>query len=143
VVEQLALHNEILPFVQMIEKVLTTLSNRDSLGFDEKHVKAIITSLLYTTGIYTIKSEYETDKKYVDLLLKERPPVKPNYTFALELKYLKKSEAEEWEAVRDAGVQQLRSYLQHEELRQMRNLRAWLLVFVGSEARAVVEVTAE
>ncbi len=137
---KLAQNNNPQPFVEVVEQVLTSLSNRDSIGFDEKYVKAIITSLLYTTGIYTIKSEYETEKKYVDLLLKERPPIKPNYTFALELKYLKKSEADRLEAVQQEGIAQLSMYLQHEELQQTTNLKAWLLVFVGTEAKVVVEV---
>ncbi|RMG17756.1 MAG: AAA family ATPase, partial [Bacteroidetes bacterium] len=88
----------------------------------------------------TIKSEYESGKQYVDLLLKRRPPISPNYTFALELKYLKKAEMARLEAVTAAGEAQLRQYLQQEELRQMPDLRAWLIVFVGTEAKVLKEI---
>ncbi|MDX2250206.1 MAG: AAA family ATPase [Bacteroidia bacterium] len=139
-VEQLAMQNNILPFVAIVEKILISLSNRDSIGFDEKHIKAIIVSLFHMVGIYTVKSEYETDRKYVDILLKERPPVKPNYTIAIELKYLPKSETARLTSVKEEGVLQLKSYLQHDELKRMPNLKGWLLVFVGTEARFVEPV---
>lgn len=137
----MAQDNNPMPFIEAVEQVLKTLSNRDSMSFDEKHVKAIITSLLYTSGIYTIKNEYETEKQYIDVLLTERPPIQPRYTFAFELKYLKKSEASKLESVREAGMKQLRQYLQHEEFQQMENLQGWLFVFIGSEAKAIVNVS--
>ncbi|MCB0837069.1 MAG: AAA family ATPase [Bacteroidetes bacterium] len=135
-----AQENNPAPFIEAVEAVLSALSNRDSMGFNEKHVKTIFTSLLYTTGIYTIKSEYESEKKYVDLLLKKRPPIEPNFTFAIELKYLKKSESDKLGDVKSKGIAQLKAYLQHEELQKMQDLKAWLIIFVGSEAREVVEV---
>lgn len=137
---QLAQENEIAPLIEAVEAILLQLSNRDAVGFDEKYVKAVFASLLYTTQIYTIHSEFETDRRYVDLLLTRRPPIHPNYQFAFELKYLKLSEAERLETVKTEGLTQLRDYLQHEKLRTLPDLRAWLVVFVGPKAQVVLAV---
>lgn len=133
--------NTIAPLIEVVEAILARLSNRDAVGFDEKYVKAIFASLFYTTQIYTIHSEYETDRRYVDLLLTRRPPLEPNYQFAIELKYLKKSEANRLEKVAADGREQLRGYLQHDDLQSIPNLRGWLIIFVGTEAKVVEEHT--
>ena len=93
-----------------------------------------------TPQIYTIHSEYETNRRYVDLLLTRRPPIDPNYQFAFELKYLKQQDADQLEAVKTAGLAQLQAYLGHEKLRGLADLRAWLIVFVGPKAQVVLLV---
>ena len=145
---KLAQENEITPLIEAVEAILLQLSNRDAVGFDEKYVKAIFASLLYPTQIYTIHSEYETDRRYVDgsaalttsLLLTRRPPIDPNYQFALELKYLKQQDADQLEAVKSVGLNQLHDYLGHEKLQGLTDLRAWLIVFVGPKAQVVLSV---
>jgi len=139
-VVQLAQENEIMPLIEAVEEILRQLSNRDAMGFDEKYVKAIFASLLYATQIYTIHSEYETDRRYVDLLLTRRPPIEPNYQFAFELKYLKQADAHRLETVKDEGLAQMQAYLRHDKLRQLNDLRTWLIVFVGTKAEVVVPV---
>ena len=139
---QLAQKNESAPLIEAVEAILLQLSNRDAIGFDEKYVKAVFASLLYSTQIYTIHSEYETDRRYVDLLLTRRPPIDPNFQFAFELKYLKLADAHRLEAVKAEGLAQMRDYLQHDKLQRLADLRAWLIVFVGAKAEAVVPVIA-
>ena len=124
----------------MVQTILQQLSNRDAVGFDEKYVKAVFASLLYSTQIYTIHSEYETDRRYVDLLLTRRPPVDPNFQFAFELKYLKLADAARLETVKGEGLAQMEDYLQHSKLRGLTDLRAWLIVFVGAKAEVVQPV---
>jgi hypothetical protein len=140
---KLAQENEIAPFIEMVEAILLQLSNRDAFGFDEKYVKAVFASLLYPTQIYTIHSEYETDRHFVDLLLTRRPPIHPNYQFVFELKYLKQQDAGRLEEVKNEGVAQLQGYLHHEKLRDMTDLRAWVVVFVGPKAQVVLSVSTE
>ncbi len=113
---KLAQENEIAPLIEAVEAILLQLSNRDAVGFDEKYVKAVFASLLYPTQIYTIHSEYETDRRYVDLLLTRRPPIDPTYQFAFELKYLKQQDADQLETVKSAGLAQLQGYLRHEKI---------------------------
>ncbi|MEZ4869347.1 MAG: AAA family ATPase [Caldilineaceae bacterium] len=139
---KLAQENDPQPLVEAVEAILLQLSNRDAGGFDEKYVKAIFASLLYSTQIYTIHSEYETDRRYVDLLLTRRPPIDPNFQFAFELKYLKQQDAGRLENAKSAAVTQMRDYLQHEKLGVLSDLRAWVVCFVGPKAQVVVEVTA-
>ncbi|MEZ4659549.1 MAG: AAA family ATPase [Caldilineaceae bacterium] len=139
-VVKLAQENEIAPLIEAAEAILLQLSNRDAMGFDEKYVKAVFASLLYPTQIYTIHSEYETDRRYVDLLLTRRPPIEPNYQFAFELKYLKQADAQRVAEVKAEGLAQMQAYLQHEKLQRLTDLRAWLIVFVGPKAEVVQAV---
>jgi hypothetical protein len=54
--------------------------------------------------------------------------------------YLKQaSTAKLTETVKE-GRAQLQEYVRHEKLQALTNLRAWLLVFAGTEAKAVEEV---
>ncbi len=137
---KLAQENDIAPLIEAVESILLQLSNRYAVGFDEKYVKAVFASLLYPTQIYTIFSEYETERRYVDLLLTRRPPIDPNYQFAFELKYLKQQAADQLETVKAAGLTQLQNYLRHEKLQELTDLRAWLVVFVGPKAEVVMAV---
>lgn len=145
----LAQENDIAPLIEAVEAILQQLSNRDAVGFDEKYVKAVFASLLYSTQIYTIHSEYETDRRYVDgsaalttsLLLTRRPPIEPNYQFAFELKYLKQADAQRLATVQAEGLAQMQDYLRYEKLRTLTDLRAWLVVFVGAKAQVVQAVT--
>lgn len=137
---QLAQENNIAPLVEAVEMILLQLSNRDAVGFDENYVKAIFAALLYSTQIYTVHSEYETNRRYVDLLLTRRPPIDPNYQFAFELKYLKLADADQLETKKDEALGQMQDYLQHDKLRALTDLRAWVVVFVGSKAQIVLSV---
>jgi len=137
---KLAQENDIAPLIEAVESILLQLSNRDAVGFDEKYVKAVFAALLYPTQIYTVISEYETDRRYVDLLLTRRPPIDPNYQFAFELKYLKQQDADQLETVKAAGLTQIQTYLRHEKLQGLADLRAWLVVFVGPKAQVVMPV---
>ena len=137
---QLAQENNLAPLVEAVESILLQLSNRDAVGFDEKYVKAIFAALLYSTQIYTVHSEYETDRRYVDLLLTRRPPIEPNYQFAFELKYLKLTEADQLITTKEAALTQMQAYLRHDKLRALTNLRAWVVVFVGPQAQVVQAV---
>lgn len=136
----LAQENNITPLIEAVEAILLQLSNRDAVGFDEKYVKALFAALLYPTKIYTIHSEYETNRRYIDLLLTRRPPIEPNYQFAFELKYLKQAEADQVETKKTEALAQMQAYLQHDQLRTLSDLRAWIVVFVGPKAQVVLPV---
>jgi len=137
---KLAQENDIAPLIEAVEAILLQLSNRDAVGFDEKYVKAVFAALLYPTQIYTVISEYETNRRYVDLLLTRRPPIDPNYQFAFELKYIKQQDVDQLETVKAAGLTQIQTYLRHEKLQRLTDLRAWLVVFVGPKAQVVMPV---
>ncbi len=134
---ELAQYNRIHPFLAVVERILKSLSSRDALKFDEKHLKVIFTSLFYVTGIYTIQSEFAVGREHVDLFLARRPPYEPPYQFVFELKYLKKSGEKQLETVKKEATQQLKKYLQHETFAPLNDLKAYVVVFVGTDVKAV------
>lgn len=139
-VEAMAWENDPQPLVGLVETTLGKLSNRDWPGFDEKHLKTILVAYFYSVGIYHIKSEPEMEQKYPDLILRRRPPYDPPYQFLIELKFAKKQDADQAKKKIDEGRKQLKTYLQAEEVQRLENIRAWLWVFVGTEAVLVEEV---
>ena len=74
------------------------------------------------------------------LLLTRRPPIDPNYQFAFELKYLKLAEADQVESKKNEALTQMQDYLQHDKLRALPDLRAWIVVFVSPKAQIVLSV---
>lgn len=73
-------------------------------------------------------------------MLTRRPPIEPNYQFAFELKYLKLAGADQVEKMKAEALAQMQAYLQHDKLRSLRDLRAWIIVFVGPKAQVVLPV---
>ncbi len=141
-VEALAWENNPSPLIELIEQTLSQLSNRDWRGFDEKHVKTILVAFLYSVKIFHIKSEPEYSQQYPDLLLRKRRPFNPPYQFMIELKFLHKKDAQKLETVTKQAQKQLIGYFQDEELQQLAGLRAWIFVFVGTEAKIIKEIHA-
>ena len=138
--ENLAQNNEVKPFVGLIEKALQTLSNRDFMSFDEKYIKALFVGFASLSNLYFIKSEPEVEQKYPDIMFLYRPPFAPNYQFLFELKYLKKSDSGQLKSTQQAAKNQVKGYLQFDEVRQLENLKSWVIVFVGEVAAVVEEV---
>lgn len=136
----MAEQNKPAPLLQIVSDTLSQLSNRDWIHFDEKHLKMVLVSYLYSSQLYLIKSEYEAGQKYVDLLLLRRPPFPVPHQFAFELKFLQQKKAAELPAAIEEGRAQLRRYLEREDLQQLEGLKAWLAVFVGTELKHLEEV---
>ena len=113
------------------------------MNFDEKYIKAIFTSAFYISNIYTIFNEFEvkkgkTDKGFIDLLLVQRSPYKPKYQFVIEFKYVKKQNVKQAEKVKKGAVIQLKAYLKHDTyLKQLKNLKAYVVIFVGNKGEAI------
>ncbi|MBF0103050.1 MAG: AAA family ATPase [Desulfobacterales bacterium] len=139
-VRKLAFENQVRPILGFVEAILQGLSNRDFQKFNEKYVKVILIALLRLSNLYYVKSEPEINRKYPDIMLLYRPPFFPNYQFVFELKYLKKSEAALLEKTTQSAINQLNAYLQNEELRSLKNLKAYVVIFVGTEANVVQEI---
>jgi hypothetical protein len=54
--ELMAQQNEVAPFVELIEKALHNLSNRDFMKFDEKYIKALFIGFASLSNLYFLKS---------------------------------------------------------------------------------------
>jgi hypothetical protein len=118
-VSRMAYHGELAPFLDLLkERVLTVLSNRDLMQFDEKHLKMLLLSYLSLSPIYRPLSEKEIAQGYGDLLLAlDRRFPDARYAYLLELKYLRTGATEEELAQkRTEGEAQLARYLRDESL---------------------------
>jgi hypothetical protein len=136
-VAELALHNNIKPLLKEIGRVLALFSNRDFMRMDEKHIKAVILTLLYQSEVYFIRSEAELNNRYPDILLLERNPVEVRYQFLFELKYSKKKDgAKGLDVKRVEGIDQIRAYQELAEIRKLPKLKSYLLLTDGTEIEA-------
>ncbi|MCI5149861.1 MAG: AAA family ATPase [Candidatus Electrothrix sp. MAN1_4] len=137
-IRELALRGDITALTEEIGKVLALLSNRDFMNMDEKHIKAIILTLLYQSTAYFIKSEPEINNRYPDILLLERNPIQVKYQILLELKYTKKSSGKHgWSQKIEEGNQQVLEYFQLEDIQRLKKLKAFLLVTDGNTVEAI------
>ena len=136
----LSMDNEPAPLMRIVEKILARLSGRDVQRFDESHLHTIFAALLTSSQAWLVRSQPETERRFVDILCTILPGVPVNWNFAFELKYLKKKDASSLQAKTEEAVSQLRAYLQTEDLRRIPHLAAYAVVFVGAEARGVVRV---
>ena len=143
IMNAIALNADFGPIIALMQDILTALSTRDKRQFSEKHLKAVFTSILFTSGIYTIHNEFEvqksdTGKGYVDLLLIGRPPYYPPYHHAIEFKYLPKEKAAQLPQVKEEATAQLQAYLSHDDyLKSIDQLAAHVIIFAGNEGESV------
>jgi len=136
----LSMDNELQPMIEVVERILSRLSGREVQRFGESHVQAIWAALLNTSQAYLVRTEHETERRFVDILCAKLPQIPVNWSFAFELKYLKKSEAKLLTAKAEEARTQLESYLQTDDLRRIPNLAAYAIVFVGPKAKSVLRV---
>jgi len=148
IVKQLAQENKISPFIELIERTLKALSNRDMIHFDEKYIHLLFVAFANQAGFYYVKSQPEIEKKYPDVMFLYRPPFYPKFQFIFELKYLKKEDASKLEAKRKKATEQIKSYMQSKEMLDfivrpeagMETVKAYIAIFVGDKAEIVDEI---
>jgi Predicted AAA-ATPase/PD-(D/E)XK nuclease superfamily len=96
-IEELVSNGHIEPFTKWVEKALIQAhSNRDNVGYNEKHLKTLVVGLLFPYENYLIRSEYEVEKRFIDIFLERIPQVNIKHEILLELKYIKKENADKW-----------------------------------------------
>jgi hypothetical protein len=134
--EKMALGDE-KPFFDLIQKALTQLSNRDFQKFDEKYIKMFIIAYAMLAEIFFVQTERETSAGgYIDLEFGIQPKNlhRPHFQYVFEFKYLKKEEEAKLKDKQDEAENQLRKYLQTDEiLKNTQKLRAFTLVAVKDE----------
>ncbi|MBU1668705.1 PD-(D/E)XK nuclease domain-containing protein, partial [bacterium] len=108
-----------------LNTVITTLSNRDHYGFNEKHFHVITLSLLSFAEFYFIDSQPELDNKYPDILLIGRDEKVPN-NYLFELKWLKQKD--DYEKVKKEGLAQIEGYQKLDKVKAVPKLRSFLLI---------------
>lgn len=134
---ELAFSNDISLIINEYTNALQVLANRDFLKLDEKHVQVILLTLFNLSDLYFVKSEQEYSRKYPDIVLLERSPFKVNFQFLFEIKYYKKSKPQEKALKIKEGIEQVKGYLELEEIKELENLKAYVIVSDGFEVEAV------
>jgi hypothetical protein len=96
-IEELVSQGRIENFAYWVGQALMKAhSNRDNVGYNEKHLKTLVVGLLFPYENYLIRSEYEVEKRFIDVFLERIPQVTIKYEILLELKYIKKENAHQW-----------------------------------------------
>jgi len=144
-VSQIALEGKNNQFISVIENTLHKLSNRDYISFDEKYIKLIMLSYFMLSKMYMVKSEYEVESGYIDIALLRREPIDPDYFAIFEVKYIKKSNYEAYgekivEEKKNEAIAQILRYNTSNELKNLSNLKKWVIVFAGDKCFANVEI---
>jgi len=121
------------------DRVLSRISNRDLIQFNEKTMKLMLFSFLAPCDSFYLMSEKEVAQGYCDLLLGLKGHASAQkYAWIIEAKYVKTDATDEQiEAVVTQGLSQIERYVADQDLVQMLTkgnfLRAGVLVFVGTK----------
>ncbi|AIS51842.1 hypothetical protein TKV_c06570 [Thermoanaerobacter kivui] len=141
-IEEMAYEGRIKPYIEYIsQNVLKVLSNRDIINFDEKYIKVILITYLVNSKAYRPISERETEGGYIDIYLERDiriPDVK--YEWLIELKYIKKSEKDKVDKIKEEGIRQLKRYRESRGLKERKDVKEALLIFIGKDEYQVIEV---
>ena len=130
---EIALEGKIDKIVEMLEKYLKNLSNRDYIKFDEKYVKIIFYCIAMNLKIFRLKSEMEVQRKYPDILLIPKDKSKGYKGVMIEFKYLKKEEAGKLKEKQEEARNQIKEYMGFEEIKDIQNLNCYTIVAVNDE----------
>jgi hypothetical protein len=122
------------PIMHIVAQTLQALSVRDMQRYYEATVKAIIYTHFNLSKMYLAKSEYESDKHFIDIALL-RSPIAPNieHEFLFEIKYLKATEKRKSAAAKREATAQLLDYCALPEFATKTNLHAYIIVVVGGD----------
>lgn len=137
-VNEMRMNGNIEPFVEFLKKILEDLSNRDLIQMDEKHIKMMIITLLGVDNTYFVQSEAENNKGYVDILLKRKIQFKDitKFQYLIELKYIRESERNTLDKVKEEGLKQLKGYEESNLIKEefeSDELKKVLLIAVGKK----------
>ncbi|WP_035291694.1 ATP-binding protein [Clostridium sp. KNHs214] len=144
-ITEMRAYGNIEPLVEIISKILEDLSNRDLMQMDEKHIKMMFLTLLGVDGTYFIQSEAENNKGYVDIMLKRKIQFKDitKFQWIIELKYIKESERNTLEKVKEEGLNQLKGYAESKMVKEQLGedgLKTALIIVVGKKNIYTAEV---
>ncbi len=131
-------YGDIQPLLDVFkDRVLSRISNRDLIQFNEKTMKLMLFSFLAPSGVFYLMSEKEVAQGYCDLLLGLKGHASAQkYAWIIEAKYVKTDATDkDIDAVVQQGLAQIERYASDQDLVHMLTrglfLRAGVLVFVG------------
>ena len=133
IAREIALEGKINKIIEMLEKYLKNLSNRDYVKFDEKYVKLIFYYIAMNLKIFRLKSEMEVQRKYPDILLIPKDQSKGYKGVMIEFKYLKKGEESKLEEKQKEAKEQIKEYGEFEEIKELKNIYKYTVVAVNDK----------
>ncbi|MCB2291269.1 ATP-binding protein [Clostridium sp. CS001] len=145
-VNEMRMNGDIEPLMNIVKDLLEDLSNRDLIQMDEKNIKMMLLTLLGVDNTYFIKSEDETSKGYVDLMLKRKIQLKniTKFQWIIELKYIKESDRNTFEKVKEQGLKQLQMYYHSKMVKEEmedEGLKKILVIVVGKKDIYTVDLS--
>ncbi len=135
ILQETALEGRIDKIVEILQRYLKNLSNRDYQRFDEKYVKLIFYCIAMNLKIYTVKSELEVEREYPDIVLIPRDKSKGYQAIMVEFKYLKKSEENKVEEKQKEAKEQIERYLSTEEIKNIEKMNAYTVVAINDNIK--------
>ena len=133
VLEELALEGKIDKIIEILQKYLKNLSNRDYQRFDEKYIKLIFYCISMNLKIYNVKSELEVQREYPDILLVPRDRAKGYNAVMIEFKYLKKVEEGKLKEKQKEAKEQILKYSNYDEIKDIEKLNKYTVVAVNDK----------
>ena len=133
ILREIALEGKIDKAIEMLQKYLKNLSNRDYIKFDEKYVKLIFFCIAMNLKIFRLKSEMEVERKYPDILLIPKDQNKGYKGVMIEFKYLKKGEEVKLKEKQEEAKRQIEEYGEFEEIKDLENIIKYTVVAVNDE----------
>ena len=133
ILREIAIEGKIDKIVELVEKYLKNLSNRDFVKFNEKYVKLIFYCIAMNLKIFRLKSEMEVQRKYPDILLIPKNKEKGYKGVMIEFKYLKKEEENKLEEKQKEAREQIKEYMNFEEIKEIENLNSYIVVAVNDK----------
>ena len=133
IAREIAIEGKITKAIEMLEKYLQNLSNRDYQRFDEKYVKLIFYCIAMNLRIFRLKSEMEVQRKYPDILLIPKDQSKEYKGVMIEFKYLKKGEESKLKEKQEEAKKQIEEYGEFEEIRELKNIYKYTVVAVNDK----------
>ena len=134
---EIALEGKIDKIVELLQKYLNNLSNRDYIKFDEKYVKLIFYSIAMNLTIFFVKSELEVNRNYPDLLLIPKESNKGYNSVMIEFKYIKKEDKNKLEEKQKEAKEQIEKYSEYEEIKNIPNLNKYTVIAVNDKIYVV------
>ena len=133
IAREIAIEGKITKAIEMLEKYLQNLSNRDYQRFDEKYVKLIFYCIAMNLRIFRLKSEMEVQRKYPDILLIAKDQSKEYKGVMIEFKYLKKGEESKLKEKQEEAKKQIEEYGKFEEIKELKNIYKYTVVAVNDK----------
>ncbi len=133
ILKEIALEGKIDKLVSLAQKYLESLSNRDYVKFEEKYIKLIFYCIAMNLKIFRLKSEMEVQRKYPDILLIPKDQTKGYKGIMIEFKYLKKEEKGRLKEKQDEAREQIKEYMEMEEIKEIENLNCYTVVAVNDK----------